>query len=112
MDKIKAVTEGILDDHVDDHVDEEIQKCFSKEDPKLKKNLDSPDIELLDNTICHNKVNDTYVSFFAKDEILELFKGFKTLYISQEYSLEQNHDEPHYAGIIKYIGMKIKPFDK
>ena len=85
---------------------------FSKEDPKLKKNLDSPDIELLDNTICHNKVNDTYVSFFAKDEILELFKGFKTLYISQEYSLEQNHDEPHYAGIIKYIGMKIKPFDK
>ena len=34
MDKIKAVTEGILDDHVDDHVDEEIQKCFSKEDPK------------------------------------------------------------------------------
>ena len=33
MDKIKAVTEGILDDHVDDHVDEEIQKCYSKEVP-------------------------------------------------------------------------------
>lgn len=34
MDKIKVVTEELLDDHVDDHVDEEIQKCFSKEDPK------------------------------------------------------------------------------
>lgn len=34
MDKIKAVTEELLDDHVDDHVDEEIQRCFSKEDPK------------------------------------------------------------------------------
>lgn len=34
MDKIKVVTEELLDDHVDDHVDEEIQRCFSKEDPK------------------------------------------------------------------------------
>lgn len=34
MDKIKAVTEELLDDHVDDHVDEEIQRCFTKENPK------------------------------------------------------------------------------
>ena len=30
MDKIKEVTEELLDDHVD----EEIQRCFLKEDPK------------------------------------------------------------------------------
>ena len=64
-------------------------------------------MDLLDNNIFHNKINDTYISFFTKDEILALFEGFKALYISQEYSLEQNNDSPHYAGIIKYIGMKM-----
>lgn len=34
MEKIKTVTEELLDDHVDDHVDEEIERCFSKENPK------------------------------------------------------------------------------
>ena len=80
---------------------------FSKEDPKFNKHLNSSDMELLDNNIFRNKLNDTYISFFTKDEILKLFKDFKTLYVSQEYSLEQNNDSPHYAGIIKYIGMKI-----
>lgn len=80
---------------------------FSKEDPKYDKHLNSTDMELLNNNIFHNKLNDTYISFFDKDEILKLFKDFKTLYVSQEYSLEQNNDSPHYAGIIKYIGMKI-----
>ena len=80
---------------------------FSKEDPKFNKHLNSNDMELLDNNIFHNKINDTYISFFTKDEILALFEGFKALYISQEYSLEQNNDSPHYAGIIKYIGMKM-----
>ena len=80
---------------------------FSKEDPKFNKHLNSNDMDLLDNNIFHNKINDTYISFFTKDEILALFEGFKALYISQEYSLEQNNDSPHYAGIIKYIGMKM-----
>lgn len=79
---------------------------FSIEDPMFKKHLSSDNFELLDNNVFHNKVNDTYISFFTKDEILDVFSGLKTVYVSQEYSLDLGHGEPHYHGVIKYIGMK------
>ena len=72
----------------------------------FKKHLSSDNFELLDNNVFHNKVNDTYISFFTKDEILDIFSGLKTVYVSQEYSLDLGHGEPHYHGVIKYIGMK------
>lgn len=80
---------------------------FSIDDPRYKKHTNSPNFEILDNNILHNIIDDTYVSFFTKDEILDLFSDFKTIYISQEYSLEQKQDSSQYAGIIKYIGQKI-----
>ena len=80
---------------------------FSIDDPRYKKHTNSLNFEILDNNILHNIIDDTYVSFFTKDEILDLFSDFKTIYISQEYSLEQKEDSSQYAGIIKYIGQKI-----
>lgn len=81
---------------------------FSKEDPKFDKYLKSKDLEFLGNNIFHSVPNDTYISFFDKGEILDIFNDFKTLYISEEYSLEKSHDDNHYTGVIKYIGMKKK----
>ncbi len=80
---------------------------FSLEDPRYKKHANSPNFEVLDNNILHNVSEDTYVSFFTKEEVLDLFSDFKTIYISQEYSLDQRGDTPCYAGVIKYIGQKI-----
>ena len=80
---------------------------FSLEDPKFIKHSTSSDFEMLDNNILHNKINDTYISFFTKEEILKLFSDFKTILISEEYCLDQGREIPHYAGIIKYIGQKI-----
>lgn len=80
---------------------------FSLEDPRFNKPSTSSDFEILDNIILHNKVNDTYVSFFSKDEVLNLFSDFKTIFVSEEYCLEQNVETPHYAGVIKYIGQKL-----
>lgn len=80
---------------------------FSVEDPKLIKHSMSPDFEVLENNILHNKINDTYVSFFTKEEILELFSDFKTISISSEYSLDVGRDVPSYFGIIKYVGQKL-----
>ena len=80
---------------------------FSLEDPKLIRHTHSSDFEVLENNILHNIVNDTYVSFFSKDEILTLFSDFKTIFISEEYCLDQGGDTPYYSGIIKYIGQKI-----
>ena len=80
---------------------------FSLEDPKFSKYSTSSDFEILDNNILHNIVNDTYVSFFSKKEVLNLFSDFKTIFVSEEYFLEQNAETPRYAGVIKYIGQKL-----
>ena len=80
---------------------------FSLEDPKLIRHTNSPNFEILENNIFHHTVNDTYVSFFAKNEILDLFSDFKTISIAEEYCLDLGGDTPHYSGIIKYIGQKI-----
>ena len=80
---------------------------FSLEDPKYIRHSTSSDFEILDNNILHNKINDTYVSFFTKEEVLTLFNDFKTILISEEYCLDQGGETPHYAGVIKYIGQKI-----
>lgn len=80
---------------------------FSLDDPKLIRHTNSDNYEILDNNIFHNTVNDTYVSFFTKQEILELFSDFKTISIAEEYCLDLGGETPHYCGIIKYIGQKI-----
>lgn len=73
----------------------------------MNKKLANNDFEKLDNNIFHNISNDTYMSYFTKDEILELFDGFETILISDEYSLDLGHGESHHHGIIKYVGKKI-----
>ena len=80
---------------------------FSLEDPKLIKHTNSPNFEVLENNVLHHTLNDTYVSFFTKDEILDLFSDFKTISIAEEYCLDLGGDTPYYSGIIKYIGQKI-----
>ena len=80
---------------------------FSLDDYRFNKHSTSSNFETLDNHILHNKINDTYVSFFSKDEVLNLFSDFKTIFISEEYCLEQNVETPRYAGVIKYIGQKL-----
>ena len=73
----------------------------------MNKKLANNDFKKLDNNIFHNTLNDNYMSYFTKDEILELFNGFETILILDEYSLYLSHGEPHYHGIIKYIGKKF-----
>ena len=80
---------------------------FSLEDPRFIKYSTSSNFEILDNNILHNKIDDTYVSFFSKEEVLSLFSDFKTLLISDSYCLEQKRQIPQYAGVIKYIGQKL-----
>ncbi len=80
---------------------------FSSEDPKLKQHTNSSSFEILENNILHNIANDTYVSFFTKNEILDLFNDFKTISITEEYCLDQCGKTTHYSGTIKYIGQKI-----
>lgn len=85
---------------------------FSTQDPKFNKVSSSEHFDVLDNNVFHNKINDTYLSFFTKEEILDIFSGFTTIFVSDKYSLDLDHGEPHYHGLIKYIGRKEKFLDK
>ena len=79
---------------------------FSIDEPGLKFKYNNPDFDTLENNIFHKKSDDTYSSYFSKKEILELFSDFNTILISDEYSMDLGHGNPHYHGIIKYIGQK------
>lgn len=79
---------------------------YSISDPKLEKYTNSSEFEILENNIFHNKQNDTYVSFFTKNEILNLFNDFKTICISDDYCLNTESEVHYYSGFIKYIGQK------
>lgn len=79
---------------------------FSTEDPKFILFSNSSEYEKLENNIFHNLVYNTFVSFFTKEEIQNLFSDFETISISEEYCLELEEKEAHYAGFIKYIGRK------
>lgn len=79
---------------------------FSTDDPSLDFRKNNPDFCELENNIFHKKSDDTYMSYFSKDEILNLFSDFTTIFISDEYSLDLGHGKPHYHGMIKYVGKK------
>lgn len=81
---------------------------FSLEDPSFNFKCNNPDFDTLENNVFHKISDNTYSSYFSKNEILELFSDFDTIFISDEYSLDLGHGTPHYHGIIKYIGKKIK----
>ncbi len=80
---------------------------FSTEEPGLNEKLSNSSFECLDNCIFHNVAMDTYVSYFSKDEIKNLFSDFSTVMISDEFFMDLSHGSPHYHGVIKYIGRKI-----
>ncbi len=83
---------------------------FSTNDPGIKKKYNNPNFDILENNVFHNLSDDTYKSYFSKNEILELFSDFETIFISDEYSLDLSHGKPHYHGYIKYIGQKITKY--
>lgn len=80
---------------------------FSTNDPSFKFKCNNSDFDILPNNVFHKISDDTYSSYFSKTEILELFAGFNTILISDNYSMDLCHGNPHYHGIIEYIGQKI-----
>lgn len=79
---------------------------FSTNNPSLKNKCNNKDFVSLENNVFHKISDDTYSSYFSKNEILNLFSDFTTILISNEYSMDLSHGNPHYHGIIKYIGQK------
>lgn len=81
---------------------------FSIDDPGYDKKMNNSDFVALDNDVFYKKTDNTYSSYFTKNEIMKLFSEFETISVSDEYNLDLSHGQPHYHGIIKYIGKKYK----
>ena len=79
---------------------------LSTDNPNLNFKLNNSDFDALENNIFYNKITSTYISYFTKDEILQLFSDFTTILVADEYSMDLGHGKPHYHGMIKYIGRK------
>jgi cyclopropane fatty-acyl-phospholipid synthase-like methyltransferase len=80
---------------------------FSTDDPSyLRAKKSSQEIE--PNTFYH-EARQQVVHFFEKDEILSQFSDFKLIYFAQEIVFDSGHPgapEPHYHGILVYLGQK------
>lgn len=79
---------------------------FSIDEFSLSSKYSKGCFDLLDRNILHNLDNDTYVSFFTKDEILSLFDGFEVFSISDSCFLDISGSKPHYHGMISFLGRK------
>lgn len=57
---------------------------FSASDFRREKCQVLENFECLEDNVFHNLLDDSYMSFYTKDEILGVFDGFKTLFVSDE----------------------------
>ncbi len=80
---------------------------FSTDDPWINQfRQHQPEVE--PNTFFHQRMN-SHVHFFEKDELLTGFQDFKLHQIAQTTLLDHGHPgvpDPHYHGILTYIGQK------
>jgi 2-polyprenyl-3-methyl-5-hydroxy-6-metoxy-1,4-benzoquinol methylase len=77
---------------------------FSTEDPSYERLRHST--VATEPTTFYVQKWESYVHYFTRDEILEQFATFNLIYSAQIKQLDLTHDEPHYHGIIVYIGQK------
>ena len=81
---------------------------YSKDEPNLRKQSLKVEYKICENYILQDTQYNRYYSYYTKEEVLDLFKGFTTLYIADSYDLDMNDGNPQYHGVITYIGRKKK----
>lgn len=78
--------------------------AFSPSDPgyqRAKKTLK----EVEENTFYSEK-RKSFIHYFTRNEIASLFNGFRIIYFVEGTGLDIEHGEPHYHGLIEYVGQR------
>ena len=83
-------------------------RAFSLEDPSYKRKLVSKQIKIIEPDTFFLEERNMYIHYFSKDEVKSYFNNFQIINFSEIYSLDLEHGEPHYHGMIIYMGRKIK----
>ncbi|MGD7023787.1 class I SAM-dependent methyltransferase [Rossellomorea vietnamensis] len=78
--------------------------AFDISDPGYEKSKEEYE-EVSPNTFYRPK-SDSFMHFFTKSELESCFSGYKTIKVSQIYSLDMGHGEPHYHGMIELLLQK------
>jgi len=78
---------------------------FSPSDPGCQRAKETLR-EVEENTFYSEKRN-SFIHYFTRDEIVSLFNGFKITYFVEGTGLDIEHGEPHYHGLIEYMGQKV-----
>jgi tellurite methyltransferase len=74
-------------------------QAFDTNDPSYKKNVEES-IRVDERTFHHEKT-DSYIHYFTKTSLEELFTGERIIESTQSYLLDAGHGEPHYHGIVQ-----------
>lgn len=48
----------------------------------------------------------SYVHYFTRAEMLSHFRSYKTIYCVEGIELDTSHAQPHYHGVVEYVGQK------
>ncbi len=78
---------------------------FSPSDPGYQRAKETLK-EVEENTFYSEK-RKSFIHYFTRDEIVSLFNGFKIIYFVEGTGLDIEHGEPHYHGLIEYMGQKV-----
>ncbi|MCK4311940.1 MAG: methyltransferase domain-containing protein [Candidatus Cloacimonetes bacterium] len=82
-------------------------RVFSLEDPSYKIKLESDKFEMIEPNTFFLKKRNMCIHYFSEKEVKSIFRDFQIINFSEIYSLDLAHGEPHYHGMITYMGKKI-----
>ena len=77
---------------------------FSENDPLFRK--ESVETKHIEENTFFSKEKNSYVHYFSKEELLDLFKHLKLISLVDKLNLDTGHGMPHYHGILEYVGKK------
>ena len=77
---------------------------FSPSDPGYQRAKETLK-EVEENTFYSEK-RKSFIHYFTRNEIASLFKGFEIIYFVEGTGLDIEHGEPHYHGLIEYMGQR------
>ena len=78
---------------------------FDVSDPAYEKSKNQYE-EVSVNTFYHPKIK-SHMHYFTMTELESHFKGYNTIKLSQTYSLDLGHGEPHFHGTIETLIQKL-----